>query len=1519
MPRREDLRSVLVIGSGPIVIGQACEFDYSGTQACRVLSEEGIRVSLVNSNPATIMTDPEFADATYVEPITLDVLEKVIAKERPDAVLPTLGGQTALNAAVELHEAGILARYGVELIGAGIETIKAGEDRKRFKDIVTGLGGEVPRSHICHTMDECLAAAADLGYPVVIRPSFTLGGSGSGIARSEGDLRRLAGAGLDASPVTEVLLEESILGWKEFELELMRDRHDNVVVVCSIENIDPMGVHTGDSVTVAPAMTLTDREYQHMRDVAIAVVRAVGVDTGGCNIQFAVQPQTGRMVVIEMNPRVSRSSALASKATGFPIAKIAARLAIGYTLDEIRNDITGETPASFEPALDYVVVKVPRFAFEKFPGADPELTTHMKSVGEAMAIGRNFPEALQKALRSLENRAAPFSWAGPPGDRAELLARCTMPHDGRMSTVHQALRAGATVADVAGVTGIDPWFVDQIQAIQEIAERLAGAAGVPAASGPGPELDTAALRLAKRAGFSDDQIGQLQGLPEDQVRLLRHAFGIRPVYHTVDTCAAEFAARTPYLYSTYDEQTEVPPGGAPKVIILGSGPNRIGQGIEFDYACVHASFALTAAGYETVMVNCNPETVSTDYDTSGRLYFEPLTLEDVLEVVHAEQQTGPVAGVIVQLGGQTPLGLARALAAEGVPVVGTSPDAIHLAEDRGEFGAVLEAAGLPAPRYGTALSYDEAKVVADEIGYPVLVRPSYVLGGRGMEIVYDDATLEDYVGRAAAASPGHPVLIDRFLDDAIEIDVDALYDGNELFLGGVMEHIEEAGIHSGDSACALPPITLGRADIARIRESTEAIARGVGVRGLLNVQYAMAAGVLHVLEANPRASRTIPFVSKATATPLAKAAARIMLGASVADLRAEGILPASGDGGTLPLDAPIAVKEAVLPFGRFRDARGQGVDTVLSPEMRSTGEVMGIDEAFGTAYAKSQAAVYGPLPVKGRVFVSVANRDKRSMVFPVKRLADLGFEIWATEGTAEVLRRNGVRATIVRKHSDGPGPDGEPDIVARILAGQVDLIVNTPFGSPGQSGPRLDGYEIRTAAVRRGVPCVTTVQGLGAAVQGIEAIQRGEVGVRSLQEYAARLRAALPARGDNPPGARAPGNTPPGRPPCCPGGQPPGPPGSVGSGRTPLRGAPRRRRWCCAMTAADGEQDAVQVQVRGTVLTVRKVDAYYAMTVVAPGIAARFRPGQFVAVAVGGPDTSMLLRRAFSIHDVRPDHGGTVEFVFAAVGPGTRWLAERRTRDVLDLTGPLGRPFPVPRDAVSCLLVGGGYGSAPLFPLADRLRSRDCQVDFLLGAASADRVFGALSARRTGRTAAVTTEDGSMGVRGLVTDRLTQIIHEARTDVIYACGPMGMLRQVTALAGGYDIPVLTLVEESMACGIGVCMTCVLPVVGDDGVTRMVRSCVAGPVFRGEAVRWDDIGTIPFDALGAPGWNPRQHAGNSAAVRPASVSAVPGSARGGSAPAGTPPASASGADGTLPAAGAGRVAGPGPARREQHGS
>ncbi|MCX9193007.1 carbamoyl phosphate synthase large subunit [Carbonactinospora thermoautotrophica] len=1094
MPRRNDLRSVLVIGSGPIVIGQACEFDYSGTQACRVLKAEGLRVVLVNSNPATIMTDPEFADATYVEPITLEYVAKIIEKERPDALLATLGGQTALNTAVALHAAGVLEKYGVELIGANIDAIEAGENRERFKEIVASIGAECARSIICHSMEECLAAAEELGYPLVVRPSFTMGGAGSGMAYDEADLRRIAGAGLAASPTTEVLLEESILGWKEYELELMRDRKDNVVVVCSIENLDPMGVHTGDSITVAPAMTLTDREYQRMRDVAIGVIRAVGVDTGGCNIQFAVHPETGRMVVIEMNPRVSRSSALASKATGFPIAKIAAKLAVGYTLDEIPNDITQETPASFEPTLDYVVVKVPRFAFEKFPAADPRLTTHMKSVGEAMAIGRCFPEALQKALRSLERKGAAFSWLGEPGDKEELLRAVATPTEGRINQVLQALRAGATVAEVARASGIDPWFVDQIKLLDEVAEVVRTA----------PRLDPDTLRLAKRYGFSDAQIGELRGLREDVVRAVRHALGIRPVYKTVDTCAAEFAARTPYHYSCYDEETEVAPREKPAVIILGSGPNRIGQGVEFDYSCVHASFALREAGYETVMVNCNPETVSTDYDTSDRLYFEPLTLEDVLEVVHAEQQAGPVAGVIVQLGGQTPLGLAQKLKDEGVPIVGTSPEAIHLAEDRGAFGRVLARANLPAPKHGTASSYVEAKRIADEIGYPVLVRPSYVLGGRGMEIVYDDRMLRDYIERATQISPEHPVLVDRFLDDAVEIDVDALFDGEELYLGGIMEHIEEAGIHSGDSACVLPPITLGGYVIKKIRAATEAIARGVGVRGLINIQYALAGDILYVLEANPRASRTVPFVSKATAVPLAKAASRIMLGATIAELRAEGLLPATGDGGDLPLSAPIAVKEAVMPFNRFRTVEGKTVDTVLGPEMRSTGEVMGIDATFGTAYAKSQAGANGPLPTTGRAFVSVANRDKRAMIFPVKRLADLGFEILATDGTAEVLRRSGVPATVVRKQSQGPGPDGEPTIVQRILAGEVDLIVNTPFGV----GPRVDGYEIRTAAVARNIPGITTVQGLAAAVQGIEALRQGEVNVRSLQEWAAQINAA---------------------------------------------------------------------------------------------------------------------------------------------------------------------------------------------------------------------------------------------------------------------------------------------------------------------------------------------------------------------------------------------------------------------------
>ncbi|MEU3599230.1 carbamoyl-phosphate synthase large subunit [Streptomyces sp. NPDC006798] len=1103
MPKRTDIQSVLVIGSGPIVIGQAAEFDYSGTQACRVLKAEGLRVILVNSNPATIMTDPEIADATYVEPITPEFVEKIIAKERPDALLPTLGGQTALNTAISMHEQGVLEKYGVELIGANVEAINKGEDRDLFKGVVEAVRaetghGESARSVICHSMDDVIKGVDTLGgYPVVVRPSFTMGGAGSGFAHDEDELRRIAGQGLTLSPTTEVLLEESILGWKEYELELMRDKNDNVVVVCSIENFDPMGVHTGDSITVAPAMTLTDREYQRLRDIGIAIIREVGVDTGGCNIQFAVDPDDGRIIVIEMNPRVSRSSALASKATGFPIAKIAAKLAVGYTLDEIPNDITEQTPASFEPTLDYVVVKAPRFAFEKFPSADATLTTTMKSVGEAMAIGRNFTEALQKALRSLEKKGSQFDFATPVadlGDKAELLREAVRPTDGRINTVMAAIRAGATPGEVFDATRIDPWFVDQLFLIKEYADELAAA----------DELTPELLAEAKRHGFSDAQIAGIRGLREDIVREVRHALGIRPVYKTVDTCAAEFAARTPYFYSSYDEENEVAPREKPAVIILGSGPNRIGQGIEFDYSCVHASFALSDAGYETVMVNCNPETVSTDYDTSDRLYFEPLTLEDVLEIVHAEAQAGPIAGVVVQLGGQTPLGLAQALKDNGVPVVGTSPEAIHAAEDRGAFGQVLKEAGLPAPKHGTATTFAEAKAIADEIGYPVLVRPSYVLGGRGMEIVYEEARLESYIAESTEISPTRPVLVDRFLDDAIEIDVDALYDGHELYLGGVMEHIEEAGIHSGDSACALPPITLGGFDIKRLRASTEAIARGVGVRGLINIQFAMAGDILYVLEANPRASRTVPFTSKATAVPLAKAAARISLGATVAELRAEGLLPATGDGGTLPMDAPISVKEAVMPWSRFRDIHGRGVDTVLGPEMRSTGEVMGIDSVFGTAYAKSQAGAYGPLPTKGRAFISVANRDKRSMIFPARELVAHGFELLATSGTAEVLKRNGLNATVVRKQSEGEGPNGEKTIVQLIHDGEVDLIVNTPYGTGG----RLDGYDIRTAAVARAVPCLTTVQALAAAVQGIDALNRGDVGVRSLQEHAEQLTAA---------------------------------------------------------------------------------------------------------------------------------------------------------------------------------------------------------------------------------------------------------------------------------------------------------------------------------------------------------------------------------------------------------------------------
>ncbi|BDQ00297.1 carbamoyl-phosphate synthase large subunit [Aquiluna sp. KACHI24] len=1095
MPKRQDIKSVLVIGSGPIVIGQACEFDYSGTQACRVLQEEGIRVILINSNPATIMTDPDFADATYVEPITPEVIEAIIEKEQPDAILPTLGGQTALNAAMALYERGSLERYGVELIGANVDAIKAGEDRQAFKQLVLDAGADVAKSFIAHNMDEVLAAAGQLGYPMVVRPSFTMGGLGSGFAYNEADLRRIAGAGLQASPTSEVLLEESILGWKEYELELMRDKNDNTVVVCSIENFDPVGVHTGDSITVAPALTLTDREYQNLRDIGIEIIRAVGVDTGGCNIQFAVDPEDGRVIVIEMNPRVSRSSALASKATGFPIAKIAAKLAIGYTLDEIPNDITGVTPASFEPTLDYIVVKAPRFAFEKFPAADPTLTTTMKSVGEAMAIGRTFTQALQKALRSLEKRGSSFHWGEMADSVQELLTKIKIPTDERIVQLQQALRLGATAQQVFEATKIDPWFIDQIQLINEIAQWLKDE----------PELTRDVLKRAKEHGFSDAQIAQLRGMSEDQVRSLRYELDLRPVFKTVDTCAGEFPALTPYHYSSYEQFTEVRPSNRKKVVILGSGPNRIGQGVEFDYSCVHAAFALRDAGYETIMVNCNPETVSTDYDTSDRLYFEPLTLEDVLEVIHAESQSGELLGVMVQLGGQTALGLAKGLEAAGVPILGTTPESIDKAEERGQFQQILDAAGLTAPANGIATNLEEAVAVANRIGYPVLVRPSFVLGGRGMEIVYDEKSLEGYFGRIAGhalVDSEHPLLVDRFLDDAIEIDIDALYDGTELYVGGVMEHIEEAGIHSGDSSCTLPPITLSEAQIERVANATEQIAKGLGVKGLINVQFALASDVLYVLEANPRASRTVPFVSKALGITLAKAAALVMVGTSIKDLISQGSLPAQ-DGKHLPTGTPISVKEAVLPFKRFATRDGRFVDSLLGPEMRSTGEVMGIDDDFPTAFAKSQAGAGSKLPKSGTVFVSVADRDKPQLLLPVRRLSQLGYRILATDGTAKMLSRHGIAAERVAKHSQAA--TGERSIVEMITAGEVDVVVNTPSGADA----RVDGYEIRAATTAADKPIFTTAAQLSAAIGSFEMIREGEFKVKPLQEHALKRKQLL--------------------------------------------------------------------------------------------------------------------------------------------------------------------------------------------------------------------------------------------------------------------------------------------------------------------------------------------------------------------------------------------------------------------------
>ena len=1081
MPRDKSIENVLVIGSGPIVIGQACEFDYSGTQACRVLKAEGIRVILVNSNPATIMTDPEFADATYIEPITPAFLEQVIAKEKPDAILATLGGQTALNAAISLHEQGILEKYRTKLIGADVAAIRRGENREEFRAIVEKVGGESAKSIICHTMPECLVAAGELNYPVVVRPSFTMGGLGSGIAHNQEELEQIAGAGLRFSPVTEVLLEESIIGWKEFELEVMRDNHDNVVIVCSIENFDPMGVHTGDSITVAPALTLTDVEFQRLRDLSIDIIREVGVATGGCNIQFAINPHNGRVVVIEMNPRVSRSSALASKATGFPIAKIATKLAIGYSLDEIPNDITKKTPASFEPTLDYIVVKIPRFAFEKFPEADPRLTTTMKSVGEAMAFGRSFPEALQKAMRSLEKKNSTFSWKFDD-QLPDLLEQIKVPTENRLIQVQKALAAGASIDDVHSACGIDPWFLSQIAEINTVAKEIESSA----------ELSFDLMKKSKRLGFSDLQIAELRKTSSSDISKLRDKFELFPVYKTVDTCAGEFEAFTPYHYSSYDLETEVKPRSRPAIIILGSGPNRIGQGIEFDYSCVHACFALSDAGFDTIMVNCNPETVSTDYDTSDRLYFEPLTLEDVLEIYRAELKAGPIAGVIVQLGGQTPLGLAAGLKAAGVPILGTSPDAIHLAEDRGAFGEVLGRTGLKAPQFGTAFSFDEALKVATEIGYPVLVRPSFVLGGRGMQIVYDDSSLAEFIELATQINPEHPVLIDKFLDDAIEVDVDALYDGTDLYLAGVMEHVEEAGVHSGDSACVIPSQSISTALLAEIESATAKLADAIGVRGLINIQYAISKTELYVLEANPRASRTVPFVSKATGVQVAKAAALIASGTSIAQLRANGVLP-----GSQGKARGVSVKEAVLPWNRFRRIDGQGVDSVLGPEMKSTGEVMGIASTFGAAFAKSQIAAFGPLPKSGAIFISLSDKDKESSLSAIQGLKDLDFTLYTTAGTHSFLEKHGIMTNLVAKYSEKSENPAAISAVDLINENKISLVINTPYGR----GAARDGRKIRTAAIQRSVSCITTVPGLKAAVEGMKVLQREELSPRAIQEW----------------------------------------------------------------------------------------------------------------------------------------------------------------------------------------------------------------------------------------------------------------------------------------------------------------------------------------------------------------------------------------------------------------------------------
>jgi carbamoyl-phosphate synthase large subunit len=1078
MPKRTDIKSIMIIGAGPIIIGQACEFDYSGTQACKALKEEGYRIILVNSNPATIMTDPELADATYIEPITPEIVAKIIEKERPDALLPTMGGQTALNTALALADMGVLDKFGVEMIGAKREAIEMAEDRQLFRDAMDRIGLESPRSRVAHNMEEALEALEYVGLPAIIRPSFTMGGTGGGIAYNRQEFSEIVESGLDASPVNEVLVEESVLGWKEYEMEVVRDRADNCIIICSIENVDPMGVHTGDSITIAPAMTLTDKEYQVMRNASIAVLREIGVETGGSNVQFAVNPKDGRLVVIEMNPRVSRSSALASKATGFPIAKVAAKLAVGYTLDELQNDITKVTPASFEPTIDYVVTKIPRFAFEKFAGAERLLGTAMKSVGEAMAIGRTFQESLQKALRSMETGLTGLNEVTVPGmgegdDKNAIRAALGRPTPDRLLVIAQALRLGVDHEQVRASCSYDPWFIEQLQEIVD-AEEAVRKNGLPKTK--------AEMRALKARGFSDARLAELCGMDEESVRKARRELGVRPVYKRIDTCAAEFESLTPYMYSTYETDfagnadCEADPSDRKKAIILGGGPNRIGQGIEFDYCCCHAAFALEEIGIESIMVNCNPETVSTDYDTSDRLYFEPLTAEDVLELIDLERSKGTLAGVIVQFGGQTPLKLANDLERANVPILGTSPDAIDLAEDRDRFKALLEKLGLKQPPNGIARSAAEAKAIAEKIGYPVVIRPSYVLGGRGMEIVRDANHLDRYINEAVIVSGKSPVLIDYYLRDAIEVDVDALCDGKDVVICGIMEHIEEAGVHSGDSACSLPPYSLPAETVAEIERQTREMALALNVGGLMNVQYAVQDGTIYVLEVNPRASRTVPFVAKVIGEPVAKIAAKVMAGEKLSSFN-------------LKPDAHgrVAVKEAVFPFARF-----PGVDTILGPEMRSTGEVMGLDRSFAAAFAKSQLGGGSKVPVEGTVFVSVKDSDKAKIVAPARKLLDMGFKLIATGGTQRYLAEQGLEVGTINKVLEG-----RPHIVDAIKNGEVALVFNTTEGAQALA----DSMSLRRAALMMKVPYYTTLAGARAAVEGIEAVRKGQLEVASLQSY----------------------------------------------------------------------------------------------------------------------------------------------------------------------------------------------------------------------------------------------------------------------------------------------------------------------------------------------------------------------------------------------------------------------------------